>query len=632
MDKLKMHSPDLSEKNIEKIKKLFPNCVTEAKKKDGKLEFKVDFDQLKQELSGFVVDGQHERFHLNWPGKREAILTANAPIAKTLRPNKNESIDFDSTKNVLIEGDNLDALKLLQETYLGRIKMIYIDPPYNTGKDFIYEDNFSDTTENFLIKSNQSDNEGNRLVSNTEANGKFHSDWLSMIYPRLKIARNLLSDDGVIFISIDENEFHNLKAIGLEIFGEPNFITSFCWEKKKKPSFLNKNLGSKFEYILCFAKDREYTKAFSVDKTEEGKKYPFNNAGNSISTLKFPVGSVKFNLPDQTIPAQDMSEGKILTTLLNDLVIENRTNKSEFELRGEWRYSQAKLDEIIKNKEEIIISKVPFRPNHVKAGGEVKKMHNLLTIKHFEIETNEDADTQLTQLFGRSYFDYAKPVGLIKTLIQALMYDDQEGIVLDFFAGSGTTAEAVMKLNAEDGGSRRFILVQLPEAIPKDNIAYKDGFKSISEITKKRVVEARKNYAANDTGMRVFKIDSSNMDDNFYAPNDIAQSTLNLLIDHIKSDRTEEDLLFQVLLDWGLDLSLSIKKETFGDSNIFLVEDDLLAACFSTRITEEIVKKLATLKPLRVVFRDDGFATDALKINAVQIFRQLSPHTDVKTV
>ena len=632
MDKLKMHSPDLSQQNIEKIRALFPNCVTEAKAADGSIKLAIDFDQLKQELSDSIVEGPQERYHLNWPGKREALINANVPIAKTLRPVREESVDFDTTKNLFIEGENLEALKLLQETYLGKVKMIYIDPPYNTGKDFIYRDNFSQSSTDFLSSSNQVGENGNQLVTNLESNGRFHSDWLSMLYPRLKIARNLLADDGVIFISIDENEIHNLKAIGIEIFGEANFITSFCWEKKKKPSFLNKNLGSKFEYIICFSKNRNFTKAFSIDKTEEGKKYPFNNAGNSLSTITFPAGCVKFNFSDQIVTAQDMSEGKILTTLLDDVEVKNHTNQNSFRLRGEWRYSQAKLDEIIANKEEIIISKVPFRPNHVKSGGDVKKMHNLLTIKHFNIETNEDADSQLTELFGRSYFDYAKPVGLIKTLIQAFMYDDQDGIVLDFFAGSGTTAEAVMKLNFEDGGSRRFILVQLPEEISPNSPAYQDGYKLISDITKSRVKKAGNLYKGQDNGMRVLKVDSSNMTENFYSPNDLKQTSLNLFVENIKSDRNDEDLLFQVLLDWGLDLAIPIKKESIAGKSVFLLSENSLAACFDLHLTEELIIKLADLKPLRAVFRDDGFESDALKINAEQIFRQLSPHTEIKTI
>ena len=373
MDKLKMHSPDITQQNIDKLLELFPNCKTEKHDDKGGLGIGVDFDLLKQELSKNMVEGPKERYQLNWPGKKEALLTANAPIAKTLRPCREESVDFDTTENLFIEGDNLDALKLLQETYLGKVKMIYIDPPYNTGKDFIYADNFAESTDEYLQGSGQKDDDGNRLVSNTDSNGRFHSDWLSMMFPRLKLARILLKDDGIVFISIDENEVHNLRKLCDDVFGGENFVTTFCWEKKKKPSFLNRNLGTKFEFILAYAKVRNKTGAFSVELTTEGKKYPFNNAGNSTSVLNFPPGSIKFNMIDQIVVPQDMSEGKIKTRLLNQFTIKNTVNTEVVSLEGEWRYSQKKLNEIVKNKEEIVISKMPFRPNHIKGGGETKK-------------------------------------------------------------------------------------------------------------------------------------------------------------------------------------------------------------------------------------------------------------------
>ena len=340
MDKLKMHSPDITQQNIDKLLELFPNCKTEKHDDKGGLGIGVDFDLLKQELSKNMVEGPKERYQLNWPGKKEALLTANAPIAKTLRPCREESVDFDATENLFIEGDNLDALKLLQETYLGKVKMIYIDPPYNTGKDFIYADNFAESTDEYLQGSGQKDDDGNRLVSNTDSNGRFHSDWLSMMFPRLKLARILLKDDGIVFISIDENEVHNLRKLCDDVFGGENFVTTFCWEKKKKPSFLNRNLGTKFEFILAYAKVRNKTGAFSVELTTEGKKYPFNNAGNSTSVLNFPPGSIKFNMIDQIVVPQDMSEGKIKTRLLNQFTIKNTVNTEVVSLEGEWRYSQ----------------------------------------------------------------------------------------------------------------------------------------------------------------------------------------------------------------------------------------------------------------------------------------------------
>ena len=400
MEKLKMHSPNLTQDNIARIRDLFPGCVTEAKSEDGSVKLAVDFDQLRQELAESIVEGPQERYHLNWPGKREALLTANAPIAKTLRPCREESVNFDSTKNLFIEGDNLDALKLLQENYLGKVKMIYIDPPYNTGNDFIYEDDFAETTEDFLRRSNQKDVKGNRLIANPDTNGRFHSDWLSMIYPRLKLARTLLADDGLLFISIGEQEVDNLLRLTKEVFGEQNFVTTFLRQRKKKPSFLHANVGSMFEYVVCVARNRSLAPPFSVDVTTAGKKYPVNNAGNSLGTLIFPAGSVRFASKDAIFEPQDMSEGNIVTRLLDKVVVSDYRNVDAFRLEGEFRYSQSRLDEIVRAGETITISKAPFRPNHVKAGGEVKKMHNLLSPETYQVGTNEDGTAELESLFG----------------------------------------------------------------------------------------------------------------------------------------------------------------------------------------------------------------------------------------
>ncbi|MDA9783576.1 site-specific DNA-methyltransferase [Gammaproteobacteria bacterium] len=639
MDKLKMHTPDITQQNIDKLLALFPNCKTEKQDANGELSTGVDFDLLKQELSKNIVEGPQERYQLNWPGKKEALLTANAPVAKTLRPCREESVDFDTTGNLFIEGDNLDALKLLQETYLGKVKMIYIDPPYNTGHDFIYADNFAESTDEYLRGSGQKDEEGNRLVANMDSNGRFHSDWLSMMYSRIKLARNLLKDDGVIFVSIDENEVHNLKKLCDDVFGGDNFVTTFCWEKKKKPSFLNKNLGAKFEFVLAYAKSRSKTGAFSVELTTEGKKYPFNNAGNSASVLNFPPGSIKFNMIDQVVAPQDMSEGKIKTRLLSKFTIKNGVNTEVVSLEGEWRYSQNKLDEIVENKEEIIISKIPFRPNHVKEGGEIKKMHNLLTIAHYSIETNEDADSEQSQLLGNSFFDYAKPSGLIKLLAKSITYERKNDIILDFFAGSSTTAHAVMGLNAEDSGRRKFIMVQLPEVCDEKSEAFKVGYESIAEISKERIrragtkiKEENPQSTSLDTGFRVLKIDSSNMNEVHYRPDLVAKGDLLDQIDHIKTDRSSEDLLYQVMLDWGVDLSLPIRKETIEGKEVYFVNDDDLVACFDKGIDEALIKALAAEKPLRVVFRDDGFVSDSVKINVEQIFKQLAPATDIKAI
>jgi len=667
MDKLKMHSPNLTQDNISRILELFPGCVTEVKGEDGRLQLAVDFDQLRQELSSSIVEGPQERYHLNWPGKREALLTANAPIARTLRPCRDESVDFDTTRNLFIEGDNLDALKLLQETYLGKVKMIYIDPPYNTGNDFIYEDDFGESTEEFLKKSNQKDEEGNRLVANTEANGRFHSDWLSMIYPRLKLARNVLIDDGLLFVSIGEQEIDNLLRLTKEVFGEHNFVTAFLRQRKKKPSFLHSNVGSMFEYVVCIARNRLFAPPFSVDVTTAGKKYPLNNAGNSLGILTFPPRSVRFTHKSTVYEPQDMSEGNIITRLLDRVVVVDHLNVEPFRLEGEFRYSQSRLEEIVNAGETITISKPPFRPNHVKAGGEIKKMHNLLTPETYRAGTNEDGTSELESLFGATLFDNPKPSSLIRVLCQAVTYDDPDALIMDFFSGSGSSGDAVMQLNAEDGGNRKFIMVQLPELCDEQSEAFKAGYKTIAEIGKERIRRAGKKILEGecheawnkDTGFRVLKIDSSNMADVYYTPDALQQGQLKIFTDNIKPDRTPEDLLFQVLLDWGVDLSLPIRKERIhpqisqihSDSltkkdnlrksaqsaekksfEVFFVDENALVACFDSGVNEALVKDLARFAPLRVVFRDTGFASDAVKINVEQIFKQMSPGTEVKSI
>lgn len=642
MDKLKMHSSNLTQDNIARIRDLFPGCVTEAKSEDGNVKLAVDFDQLRQELADSIVEGPQERYHLNWPGKREALLAANAPIAKTLRPCRDESVDFDTTKNLFIEGDNLDALKLLQEAYLGKVKMIYIDPPYNTGNDFIYEDDFAENTEEFLRRSNQKDVKGNRLIANPDSNGRFHSDWLSMIYPRLRLARTLLADDGLLFISIGEQEVDNLLRLTKEVFGEENFVTTFLRQRKKKPSFLHANVGSMFEYVVCVARNRSLAPPFSVDVTTAGKKYPVNNAGNSLGTLVFPAGAVRFASKDAIFEPQDMSEGNIVTRLLDKVVVSDYRNEDAFRLEGEFRYSQSRLDEIVRAGETITISKAPFRPNHVKAGGEVKKMHNLLSPETYQVGTNEDATAELESLFGAPLFDNPKPTSLIRVLCRAVTYDDQDALVMDFFCGSGSTADAVIQLNSEDGGNRRFIMVQLPEPCESNSAAFTAGYQTIAEISKERIRRAGKRTLGSqchqdwdrDIGFRVLKVDTSNMADVYYQPDALDKANLDLLVENIKSDRTPEDLLFQVMLDWGLDLSLPVEKKIVQGKNVYFVDGDALACCFDNDggVDESFIKELAAYKPLRAVCRDSGLRSSAVRINIEQIFRLLSPSTEIKVL
>ena len=667
MEKLKLQTLDLAVQNeqnlITLIKEanLFPNCITETlDPKTGKIKRAIDFDLLRQELSNEIVEGPQERYRLDWPGKREALALANAPIRKTLRPCKDESVDFDTTQNLYIEGDNLDALKLLQETYLGKVKMIYIDPPYNTGNDFIYDDDFSMSSEEYEGLAGARDEEGNAMFQeekwkqNSAASGRFHSEWLSMMYPRLRLGRNLLREDGVIFISIDHGELANLCRLCDEVFGPDNFCGIFVWEKKKKPSFLNANMGTVTDYIVAYARSRPSSPPFAAGTVEDGKKYPFNNAGNSKSILRFPSGSVQFTCADQTIKAQDMSEGNIVTELLDDVIIKNGKNVNEFRLLGEWRYSQTKLDEFVKNGDEILISKVPFRPNYINRSGAIKKTANFLSHRTNGVPTNEDATEEIRDLFGKDLMSYPKPTGLLKFLTRAVTSNDD--LVIDFFAGSGTTADAVMRLNREDGGRRRYIMIQLPEPCEDHSEAFKYGLSTIAEVGKERIRRAGKKILeewlvkgassaehlqleaehsdANppDIGFRVLKIDSSNMADVYYQPDELTQDSLMLQVDNLKSGRKPEDLLFQLLLDWGVDLALPIIEETILKHRVFFVADNALAACFDTGLDEAFVKELAKRQPLRAVFRDSSYANDAVKINFEQIFKALSPHTELKTI
>jgi adenine-specific DNA-methyltransferase len=659
MNKLKMHSPDLIQENIARIRELFPGCVTEAKDKDGQVKLAVDFDQLRQELSESVVEGPQERYHLNWPGKRQALLAANEPIDKTLRPYREESVDFDTTKNLFIEGDNLDALKLLQETYLGKVKMIYIDPPYNTGDDFIYKDNFAEKTEEYLKRSNQKDEKGNRFVANTETNGRFHSDWLSMIYPRLKLARNLLSDDGVIFISIGVEEFHNLKKIMDEIFGEPNFVEVFSWVKTSTPPSLSPKSRKTNEYILCYEKSKNLLKYKGEDL--DGGDQPLLNTGNSIRTLSFPKDKVLFSFLDNGV-LQAGKQDRV--SLLTDLSVVNGYATEDFSLSGEFKWTQEKLNEEIKNGTIFIIKSDKLSIRFIRSEEGFNRPTNFIKEKYTSpvidkktcaVGTNENASSELSSLMGGDVFSYPKPVTLVEYLINFTVEDDD--VVMDFFAGSGTTAEAVYKYSQKNTKRVNFILAQLPENLDemlvktkdkeslkkiKNGIAMLDNFKKphlLSELTKirlRRVVDRlnSNNLYRQDLGFRVLKVDSSNMADVYYKPDEVKQDLVSDYIDNVKPDRKPEDLLFQVMLDWGLELSLSIRKENLHGKDVFFVNEPSydLVACFDTGVGEDLVKKLAGYKPQRVVFRDTGFVSDSVKINVEQIFKQMAPDTEVKVI
>lgn len=626
-----MHSPDLSQANIEKIQSLFPNCVTEVKGENGEINLAVDFDLLKQELSDSIVEGPQERYQLNWPGKREALLTANAPIAKMLRPCRDESINFDSTENLFIEGDNLDALKLLQETYLGKVKVIFIDPPYNTGNDYVYEDNFAEETAQYLLRTNQIDEENNRLQSNTKSNGRFHSDWLSMMFARLKIAHRLLKDDGVIFISIDDNEAHNLKKICDEVFGENNFISNLIWQKKFSRANDASYFSTMHDHILCYAKNSKLN-------------------GNNLDSWNLNLLPRGNEIPTGYANPDNDSRGMWTSVVLS---AKSGTEKLRYKITTPsgrecmppdgryWGVNAEKFEKLVADNRIWFGKNGDGTPRLKTFLSEVQNGLRPNSIWfHEQVGHNQEGRQEVKKLFSdKAYFDSPKPVRLIKTIL-SIASDDKEFIALDFFAGSGTTAHATMELNAEDNGNRKFIVVQIPEPLSEKSDAFKDGYRVISEITKERLRLVGKKLGHNkiDTGFRVLKIDSSNMTDVYYRPDQANQADMFAQVQNIKEDRTDEDLLFQVLLDWGVGLTLPISKQQISSRDVFFVNADEtgesadLIACFASDISNELIKTIAEKQPLRVVFRDDGFATDAVKINVEQIFKQISPITDVKSI
>jgi adenine-specific DNA-methyltransferase len=627
MEKMKMRSPNLTQENIARIRDLFPSCVTEAQGEDGKLRFAVDFDQLRQELSESIVEGPQERYHLNWPGKREALLTANAPIAKTLRPCREESVDFDTTKNLFIEGDNLEALKLLQETYLGKVKMIYIDPPYNTGSDFIYEDDFAVNAEEFLKRSNQKDEEGNRLVANTSANGRFHSDWLTMIYARLRLARNLLCDDGLIFMSIDTGEEANLTKIGDEIFGEENRLVSIVWEKRFTRSNNAKTFATLTERIICYRKSAELSEVKEPrnEKADSTYSNPDNDPRGVWTSVSYVNPATRDQRPNLVYP---------ITNPITGQVVHHPTNA--------WKYEKLVYESHVKDK------KLYWGANGNNTYPRLKKFltemdGGMVPVDLWDrksVGTTDEASKYLANLLEAKVFDFPKPYTLIQRAIR--LSNSKDDVVLDFFAGTSPSAHAVMQQNAEDGGNRKSIMVQLPEPCDEKSEAFKAGYKTIAEISKERIRRAGKKILEGgchegwnkDIGFRVLKIDSSNMADVYYTPDAIEQTLLDKMTDNIKPERTPEDLLFQVLLDWGVDLSLPIRKETIQSKTVFFVNEPPydLVACFDTGVNEDLVKELAQFEPLRVVFLDTGFVSDAVKINVEQIFKQMSPGTEVKSI
>lgn len=673
MDKLKMQTVNKADENFKRLAEMFPNAVTEAKDENGEVVRAIDKDVLMQEINTKVVDGKEERYQFTWPDKKKSVILANAPINKTLRPCREESVDFDNTENLYIEGDNLEVLKLLQETYLGKIKMIYIDPPYNTGNDFVYNDEFGMRNEEWNEVSGNYDEDGNqitgKLEKNTESNGRFHTDWLNMIYPRLRIAKDLLAGNGVIFISIDDNEIENMKKLCDEVYGATSFVAQLVWEKKKKGSFLSKSITNVKEYILVYCKNIDGFEGLIGEINDEEETYPCINAVNKRELRTIPAGiESKYRDKDFFMPkGSEISDTTMSIVLHSDLVIKNGVLAEELTLEGNWRYSQAAMKEYALKKELYITRDLYLR--RIVRETRYKTMKDLLSrvgenteIAHTgTVDTknlnssgwgsNEDADEELRLIFGiQKLMDYPKPVRLILKLLASYRGSD-DYIVLDFFSGSATTAHATIKLNAQDGGKRKFIMVQLPELTDEESPAYKAGYKTICEIGKERIRRAGqkirneqlgiKNESDNsslqtpnfslDTGFRVLKCDSSNMKDVYYNPAEYEPSLFSSLEDNIKEDRTPEDLLFQVMLDLGILLSskIQVRSEKVGIRNYsyFDVEDGYLIACFDKNIDEEVITAIAKQKPYYFVMRDSSMATDSVATNFEQIFAAYSPDT-----
>lgn len=658
-DKLRMQTANKADENFRKLAAMFPNAVTETINENGEVVRAIDKDVLMQEIACTVVDGNEERYQFTWPDKKKSVLLANAPINKTLRPCREESVDFDTTENLYIEGDNLEVLKLLQETYLGKIKMIYIDPPYNTGNDFVYEDDFAQSTDEYLANSGQFDEEGNRLVRNLDSNGRFHSDWLNMLYPRLKIAKDLLAEEGVIFISIDGNEVDNLKKQCDEVFGSSCFVDCITWNKRV-PKNDNKGIGNIHEYILVYNKSSVSNRQFTMLKdglqevyelldSLKRKRVPIEQAEKELRALYSKKGydrgiTLYNNLDDNYEPwgKINMSWPNAETFGPRYDVIHPATNKpTKVPDRG-WRWNEATFsaqldyDNVVKRYDgSYICGNIWFacdentQPSSIKYLKDVSRMllRSIISLK-------SDGGIEVEKIFdGKSFFSYPKPVSLLRLLINSI--EENDGYVLDFFSGSATTAHAVMQLNAEDGGHRKFIMVQLPEATDEKSEAYKAGYKTICEIGKERIRRAGAKIkeeagltAPNlDVGFRVLKCDTSNMKEVYYNPAEYEASLFSSLEDNIKEDRTPEDLLFQVMLDLGVLLSGKIEETTIAGKKVFNVEDNYLIACFDSNVTEETIKAIAKQKPYYFVMRDSSMANDSVATNFDQIFATYSPDT-----
>lgn len=634
MEKMKMQTADIANENFLKLAALFPNAVTETIDENGEVVRAIDKDILMQEISIRVVEGNEERYQFTWPDKRQAMRLASTPNAATLRPCREESVNFDTTQNLYIEGDNLDVLKLLRETYLGKVKMIYIDPPYNTGNDFVYEDDFAEDGDEFLFRDNQYDAQGNRLVQNTESNGRFHTDWLNMIYPRLKIAKDLLADDGIIIISIDDNELRGLRNVCDEVFGEGNFIANVVWQKIHSIKNDARYFSENHEYAVIYARSIDNVKVGLLPRTSEMNER-YKNPDND------PRGPWQSG---DLVASGERSNGHF--------IIKSPLSGKEFDVpQGKhWVYSQANLQKMVEDNQIWFGSDGNSFPRKKRFLCDVQDGRTPSTLwLAEEVGHNQSATREVKALFDdEKYFDFPKPVAYIKQFTQLL--SDKDCIILDFFSGSATTAHATIQLNAEDGGNRKFIMVQLPEVCADDSEAAKAGYKTICEIGKERIRRAGKKILAEcaartngggngdgsgncsgvpdiDIGFRVFKLDSSNMEDVYYAPDKTGQGDLWERINNIKPDRTPEDLLFQVMLEFGITLDSKIEETVISGKKVFKVAGNFLLACFDDNVTDDVVKAIAQATPSYAVLRDSSFANDSVAANFEQIFATYSPDT-----
>ena len=659
MDKLRMQSSNGVEDNIMKIAQLFPDCVTETvDEKSGQPKHLIDFEKLKQNLSDSVMSERAERYQFTWPDKSKAILLANSPINATLRPCREDSVDFDNTQNLYIEGDNLDVLKCLKETYLHKVKMIYIDPPYNTGNDFVYEDNFAQSSEEYLANSGLFDEQGNRMFTNAESNGRFHTDWLNMIYPRLKVARDLLTNDGVIFISIDDNEVENLKKICDELFGEYNFVATFPWRKRTAKSDVPFGISQDYEWVVVYAKTNSFIASI------EGKERKY------FTTPDFP--NKPWRIHDMTTQRTALERPNCFFTIINPKTGEKyEANPNRVWANNEETFLQYYKDNRIVfpgDYDFLKISKPVLRywkEEDIAKAGESFGRIAVTTKLEENIGMSQDGTKEITNLFKGKVFSYPKPSSLIKFYLSII--HNKECLVLDFFSGSSTTAHAVMQLNAEDGGKRKFIMVQLPEltytaktekykddeeekehyviddttghpAVAKDSDARKAGYYNVCEIGKERIRRAGKKIKEEsplttqdlDTGFRVLKLDSTNMQDIYYSPKDISQADLFSQVDNVKPDRTGEDLLFQVMLELGATLDSKIETTTVAGKTIYNVAEGYLVACFDPDVTDDVVKSIAQMQPAYAVLRDTSMKDDSTATNFEQIFKTYSPDTVTK--